>query len=250
MRMLLLGATALATSPFPLALAQDEATGTKVADLAHSGDFAGAAALMQTLVEAQPLDRSRRLILGQLWFGGGDFAAAADEFQRIEKRGGTKDDFAVLNIGEALAVGSPDKAALLAGSRFQDSAAWLYLALRRKGDTQASVPGGPRESIRNLLRGEASKAEYVDLQWQIIDALLDGVAKRYGSAAGVTDAVKVAKKNLRAELTCVAEFALGEQALGNGDRDEAAKRFRAALDTKAQRIVELHISRAELARIG
>ena len=61
--------------------------------------------------------------------------------------------------------------------------------------------------------------------------------------------VKVAKENLRAELTCVAEFALGEQALGNGDRDEAAKRFRAALDTKAQRIAEFHIAKAEAQRV-
>lgn len=249
MRTLLLGATALATSPVPFALAQDEATKAKVADLVHGGDFGGAAALMQTLVEVQPLDRGRRLILGQLRFGGGDFAAAADEFQRIEKRGGTKDDFAVLDVGEALTVGSPEKAALLAGSRFQDSAAWLYLALLRKGDTQASAPPGPRESIRNLLRGDTTKAGYIDLQWQIIDALLDGIAKKYGSAAGVTDMVKVAKENLRPELTCVAEFALGEQALGKGDRDEAAERFRAALATKAQRIAEFHIAKAEAQRL-
>jgi hypothetical protein len=250
MRMLLLGATALATPPISRAFAQDEATGTKVADLVHAGDFGGAATLMQTLVEERPLDRSRRLILGQLWFGGGDFAAAADEFQRIEKRGGTKDDFAVLDIGEAMAVGSPDKAALLAGSRFQDSAAWLYLSLRRKGDTQANLPAGPRESIRNLLRGDTTKAEYIDLQWYIMDALLDGLAKRYGNAAGIADVVKVAKGNLRTELTCVADFALGEQALGNNDRKGAIKRFEAALDTDAERITEFHIAKTELARIG
>jgi len=250
MRVLLLGVTAVVTAPVSLAFAQDEATGTKVAELVHAGDFGGAAAMMRKLVEERPLDRSRRLILGQLCFGSGDFAAASDEFQRIEKRGGTRDDFGVFGIGEVMAIGSSDKSALLAGSRFQDSAAWLYLSVFRRGDIQPSLPAGPRESIRNMLRGDTTKAEYIDLQWQTIDALLDGLAKRYGDSAEVANMVKVAKRNLRAELTCVADFALAEQALGNNDRKGAIKRFEAALDTGAQRIAEFHIAKAELARIG
>jgi hypothetical protein len=156
----------------------------------------------------------------------------------------------VFGIGEVMSIGSSDKSALLAGSRFQDSAAWLYLSQFRNGEAQASLPAGPRESIRNMLRGDTTKAEYIDLQWQTIDALLDGLAKRYGGAAEVADMVKVAKRNLRAELTCVADFALAEQALGNNDRKGAIKRFEAALDTEAQRIAEFHIAKAELARIG
>jgi hypothetical protein len=194
MRVLLLGSTAAAITPASLAFAQDEDIATRVADLVHAGDFAGAATIMRKMVEEHPLDRLRRLILGQLCFGNGDFAAAADEFQRIEKRGGTKDDFAVFAIGELIAVGSPDKAALLAGSRLQDSASWLYLSLLRKGDAKAALSAGPRESIRTLLRGDATMKEYVDLQWQIMDAFLDGVAKRYGNHAEIADMVKVAQR--------------------------------------------------------
>ena len=250
MRMLLLGATAIATTPASLVFAQGEATAAKVADLVHAGDFGGAATLMQTLVEERPLDRDRRLILGQLLFGSGDFAAAGDEFQRIEKRGGTKDDFAVFAIGEALAIGSADKTALFSGSRFRDSASWLYLSLLRKGDAQATLSAGPRESIRTLLRGDATVKEYVDLQRQIMTAFLDGVAKRYGEQAQVADMVKVAQGNLRAELTCVASFALAEQALGRGDLKGAAEHLHAAVETGAERIAEFHVAKAELARLG
>ncbi|MEZ5831194.1 MAG: hypothetical protein R3D05_08430 [Dongiaceae bacterium] len=234
----------------PSAFAQDDATTNKVGDLVNAGDFVGAVAIMRKLVEERPLDRNLRLILGQLCFGGGDFAAASDEFQRIEKRGGTRDDFAVFDVGEVLAIGSTEKAALVGGSRFRDSAAWLYLSLLRKGDDHASLPAAPRESIRTMLRGETTKAEYIDLQSSIVDALLDGLGKKYGSAAGVSDMVRIAKRNLRAELTCVAEFALAEQRLGTNDRKGAIKRFEAALDSKAQRIAEFHIAKAELARLG
>lgn len=249
--LLLVATTFVATTAICPAFAQEEPLSIKLVELVYASDFRGAASIMRKMVEKRPLDRNQRLILGQFCFGDGDFAAAADEFQRIEKRGGTRDDFGVVDIGELVAVGSSDKTALLAGSRFKDSATWLHLSLLRQGNPQTTtLLAGPRESIRALLRGDTTKDEYVDLQWQAMNSVLGAIADRYGDNAEVAEMVKIAQRNLRAELTCVADFALGEQALGSGDRKGAADHLRAALDTKARRIVEFHIAKTELQRLS
>ncbi len=80
-----------------------------------------------------------------------------------------------------------------------------------------------------------------------MDVLLDGLAKRYSNAAGIADVVKVVKGNLRAELTCVADFARAEQALADNDRKGAIKRFQAT--QKDVPLLELHVAQAELRRL-
>jgi hypothetical protein len=209
----------------------------------RNGEFDAAAKLLQPEVDQYPLDRGRRLILGKLRFGNRDFAAAAREFQTIEQRGGTKDDYKVVDLEELTGLGFANADTFVQGSRFKDSAAWLYLSGLRQGQDAELAPG-PRESIRSLLRGETSVADYVRIQKHMMVVLLDQFGRDYGSVAGVSDMVATGKKNLEAELTCVARFALAEQALGrqNAARDDLS----AAVATDADRIIEFHIAKAEL----
>jgi hypothetical protein len=231
--------------------AQTDAAGgdTELGKLIRGADFASAAALFRGVVDQSPLNRDSRLILGKLHFAGRNFDAAVREFETIERRGGTKDDFRVIDIEELVGMGFAGSDSFVQGSRLKDSAAWLYLATLRQGRA-TSLPAGPRESIRSLLREETTIDEYVRIQREFMDEVLTQFGRDYAQLSGVGDVVTTGKKNLRAELTCVARFALAEQALGTGDASAARRNLEAALATRAERIIEFHTAKAELARLG
>jgi len=233
------------------ASSQNNAAGgdTKLGQLIRSAEFGDAAKLFQSDVDQFPLDRGRHLILGKLHFGDRNFNAAVGEFETIERCGGTKDDFRVIDLEELVGIGFAKSDTFAQGSRFKDSAAWLYLARLRQGQAAALAPG-PQESIRSLLRDEATIDEYVRIQKKMMDEALNQFGREYAEVAGMSEIVDTGKNNLKAELTCVAHFTLAEQALGKNDVAAASRNFQAATATEAGRIIEFHIAKAELARLS
>ena len=223
---------------------------TKLGQHIRAGEFGAAAALFQSEVDTRPLDRDARLILGKLYFADRNFDAALREFETIERRGGTKDDFRVIDVGELVGLGFSASDSFVFGSRFKDSASWLYLADLRLRGVASGPPLGPTESIRTLLRGESTIEQYVDVQAAFMDAALIQFGRDYGAADGVKEAVEVGRRNLRSELICIAHFALGEQAQGGQNAAVAVRHYRDAVTANADRIIEYHIAKAELKRLG
>ena len=216
------------------------------AQLVRQGDFASAAKALQVEVDERPLDRDLRLALGKLQFGAGDFAAASQTFEIIERRGGIKDDFVIIDLGGILTAGSDE---LTTSSEFNDSAAWLHLAALRQEKESTLSPGAP-ESIRGVLLGTLSISEYVEVRKRWLTKVLDDVAARYGEAEGVAASVGVTKSRLEDSLICVANVAAAEQLMGLGNSDKARLGFTAAVNTNADRLVEFHIAKTELARLA
>jgi len=244
-RHVLCGMLAVGTIPFARhALALEPASDRKdIWAEIKAGRFDIAAQRLQLHVTEWPLDRDARSDLAIVQFAAGEFDKAAENLARIIK----------------LQRGFASKGNQLLEMEYRE--AWYRLAQLRAGHTPDTPPPISPNSLLAVLARSQEPEAFAD-SWA--DAVID-FNKRLEAAVGntvqttqadgttVTMTTKVRhpeRESLEREYLCLSRFMLGEQALGEGDLGTARKQLAESVVTKADHLVEYHIARAELVRLG
>ena len=209
----------------------------------RAGKFEIAVQRLQSHVAEWPLDRDARSDLAIMQFAAGEFGRSEENFARIIK----------LQRGFASR-----------GNRLLDMEyleAWYRLAQLRAGHTPDTPPPMSPNSLLAVLAGTVEPEAFAT-SWA--DAVLDfnkGLEAALGNTPQttqvdgmtVTMTTKVAhpaRESLEREYLCLSSFMVGEQAVGQGDLSTAREQLVESVATKSEQLVEYHIAKAELARLG
>lgn len=212
-------------------------------DLIEAGRFGDAARLLEPKPAAAQSLRTRVLRAGALYFGAEDFSSAQQCFDAaLAER--AKTDGAEPDTSGA----KPNSFLLL-----RDADIWRHLAAGRQGrtvDLNADEVSLVLSPSTRLLVGRIDIAAYVEEELKhdrvFYDALILNIAEWKGKEDYIEKAIAPLAKGYR----CVGNFALAQQALARGQQAEARALFAAALATNAVDLLEFHIAKAELARLG
>lgn len=231
-----------AVSPLPPALAYlKEVRLRDVWPEIESGNFAAAAARFEQYLRERPIDHEARAELGLVQFAAGEYADAAANLEREAK----------LQSGYAQ---NDDLA-----PKLDWVAACHYLAVRRSGQEAALPTPHASPSLLALLGKAITLDQFL--------GQVETMAQRSHEKARETLALieKITKQQgvdvplqmppydpaaVRVEYTCVARCVLGEQSLCDDDLPTARDHLKAAIQTEAAHLIQYHIAKAELARLG
>lgn len=207
----------------------------------QAGNFELAAQRLQLHVTEWPLDRDARANLAMIQFGAEQFVTAEQNLGRIVK----------LQRGFS-SVRTPVDPDYLE--------AWYWIALRRAGHLTDAPPPTLSPSLlavpEHASNVEVLAADLTDAHVAYLERLSEVMNKsapttKDGVEITVTTNFELPDRNVvyRAYV-CIADFLLGEQALSFGQREVAKQYLVAATATKSEILVEYHIAKAELARLG
>lgn len=236
-------ATAILVTVPQIALADVSDPYESAWDLIEAGDFTTAAQLLEPDPVATTYFQKRVVRAGALYFAAGDFISAQQCFESAlaepAKTEGTKPD----TSGD-----KPNSFLLL-----RDASVWRYLAQLRQGQAVelatdvASVFISP---LKRLVAGLIDVDTYADEETRAARAFYDALILNVAEWKGKEDFVRRAVEPLTKGYRCAGNFALAEQMLARGGKDEARTLFSAALEPAAVNLLEYHIAKAELARLG
>jgi hypothetical protein len=190
-----------------------------------------------------PLDHDARLDLAIMQFAVGEFDKAEGNLARIIK----------------LRRGFASRGKTLLEMEYRE--AWYRLVQLRAGHTPDTPPPISPNSLLAVLaksqEPEAFAASWADavvaFNKELEAAVGNTVQTTQVDGTTVTMTTKVRhpeREPLEREYLCLSKFMLGEQALAEGDLSTARKQLAGSVATKSQQLVEYHIAKTELSRLG
>jgi hypothetical protein len=169
-----------------------------------------------------------RLMAGALRFANGDFSGAGRLFESGELAG----DYLM---------GGPLELDVLRTHLRSES--WRHLASLRAGQ---SAPDA--HQINAILSSDVEV--YAETQAALERAFYDGLVLSIASSAGRTQFLDSQAARARLQHRCTAHFIRGELAIAAGKTPEARASLAAATATAQPELLEYHVARAELAKLG
>jgi hypothetical protein len=211
--------------------------------LIEAGRFGDAARLLEPNPAATTYLQTRVVRAGALYFGAGDFVSSQQCFESAlaepAKTDGTEPD---------LGGDKPNSFLLL-----RDATVWRYLAQRRQGqqvEQMADAASVLISPLKKLIAGQLDMDTYVERETSMARAFYDARILNVAEWKGKEDFVRRAVAPLAKGYRCVGNFALAEQATATNQRGAARAFFTAALATDASDLLEYHIAKTELTRLG
>jgi hypothetical protein len=213
----------------------------------QQGDFGTAAERLLMHVTERPLDHEARVCLATMQFADGQFDAAA---RSLEPE---------VRLRRSYARTEPT------GTDFDAVECWHYLAMLRAGQDVEIPAAQYQPSLLSLLGGNITLDEFLEqgvaalevayeqaeqAMKVIAQAMEQSTDERVAKVAPLFSFQKPDRQSIMKSLTCPARFMLGEQALGQKDMSAARTHLASSMATSAVSLVEYHIAKAELARLG